>query len=136
MSVVLARFPLLLPVRNSFASYGASAVTRTSDRGDVAEAINQYRSFGVSDNPATNNYLQWTSHQEINISSPESFSRFFFPRVSEEKGKRGSCGASGTRKGVLRLHRLHIAVRSAPGAASARSRLPALQETNPPQWLE
>jgi hypothetical protein len=29
-SGVLARFPLLLPVRNSFASYGASAVTRTS----------------------------------------------------------------------------------------------------------
>ena len=33
-SGVLARFPLLLPVRNSFvASYGASTVTRTSDRG-------------------------------------------------------------------------------------------------------
>ena len=48
MSGVLARFPLLLPVRNSFASYGASAVTRTSDRGHVAEAINQYRSGGVS----------------------------------------------------------------------------------------
>ena len=41
MSGVLARFPLLLPVRNSFASYGASAVTRTSDRGHVAEARNQ-----------------------------------------------------------------------------------------------
>ena len=37
MSGVLARFPLLLPVRNSFASYGASAVTRTSDRGHLAE---------------------------------------------------------------------------------------------------
>ena len=37
-SGVLARFPLLLPVRNSFASYGASAVTRTSDRGHLAEA--------------------------------------------------------------------------------------------------
>ena len=36
-SGVLARFPWLLPVRNSFASYGASAVTRTSDRGHVAE---------------------------------------------------------------------------------------------------
>ncbi len=47
-SGVLARFPLLLPVRNSFASYGASAVARTSDRGRVAEAINQYRSGGVS----------------------------------------------------------------------------------------
>ena len=40
-SGVLARFPWLLPVRNSFASYGASAVTRTSDRGHVAEAKNQ-----------------------------------------------------------------------------------------------
>ena len=29
------------PVRNSFASYGASAVTRTSDRGHVAEVKNQ-----------------------------------------------------------------------------------------------
>ena len=36
-SGVLARFPLLLPVRNSVASYGASAVARTSDRGHVAE---------------------------------------------------------------------------------------------------
>jgi hypothetical protein len=36
-SGVLARFPFL-PVRNSFASYGASAVTRTSGRGHVAEA--------------------------------------------------------------------------------------------------
>ncbi len=36
-SGVIARFPLLLPVRNSFASYGASAVTRTRDRGHVAE---------------------------------------------------------------------------------------------------
>ena len=47
-SGVLARFPLLLPVRNSFASYGASAVARTSDRGHVSEAINQYRRGGVS----------------------------------------------------------------------------------------
>jgi hypothetical protein len=37
-SGVIARFPLLLPVRNSFASYGASTVTRTSGRGHVAEA--------------------------------------------------------------------------------------------------
>ena len=37
-SGVLARFPWLLPIRNSFASYGASAVTRTSDRGHLAEA--------------------------------------------------------------------------------------------------
>jgi len=36
-SGVIARFPLLLPVRNSVASYGASAVTRTPDRGHVAE---------------------------------------------------------------------------------------------------
>ena len=48
-SGVLARFPLLLPVRNSFGSYGASTVTRTSDRGHVAEARNQgHRSGGVS----------------------------------------------------------------------------------------
>jgi hypothetical protein len=48
-SGVIVRFPLLLPVRNSFASYGASAVTRTSDRGHVAEASNQgHRSDGVS----------------------------------------------------------------------------------------
>jgi hypothetical protein len=40
-SVVIARFPLLLPVRNSVASYGASAVTRTSDRGHVSEVKNQ-----------------------------------------------------------------------------------------------
>jgi hypothetical protein len=37
MSGVLARFPLLLPVRNPVAGYGASAVTRTPDRGHVAE---------------------------------------------------------------------------------------------------
>ena len=48
-SGVIARFPLLLPVRNSVASYGASAVTRTSDRGHVAEVKNQcHRSGGVS----------------------------------------------------------------------------------------
>jgi len=40
-SGVLAGFPLLLPVRNSVASYGASVVTRTSDRGHVAEVKNQ-----------------------------------------------------------------------------------------------
>jgi hypothetical protein len=43
MSGVLARFPWLLPVRNSFAGYGASAVTRTRDRGHVAEVKNQCR---------------------------------------------------------------------------------------------
>ena len=32
-SGVIARFPLLVPVRNPVAGYGASAVTRTSDRG-------------------------------------------------------------------------------------------------------
>jgi hypothetical protein len=41
-SGVIARFPLLLPVRNSFVSYGASAVARTSDRGHVAEVINHF----------------------------------------------------------------------------------------------
>ena len=39
-SGVLARFPLLVPVRNSCASYGASAVARTPGRGHVAEVIN------------------------------------------------------------------------------------------------
>ena len=46
-SGVIARFPLLLPVRNSVASYGASAVARTSDRGRVAE-VGNHRSGGVS----------------------------------------------------------------------------------------
>ena len=36
-SGVINRFPLLLPVRNPAAGYGASAVTRTPDRGHVAE---------------------------------------------------------------------------------------------------
>ena len=36
-SGVLARFPLLVPVRNPVAGYGTSAVTRTRDRGHVAE---------------------------------------------------------------------------------------------------
>jgi len=49
MSGVLARFPLLLPVRNPVAGYGASAVTRTPDRGHVAEVKNQFhRGGGVS----------------------------------------------------------------------------------------
>ena len=38
-SGVLARFPLFVPVRNSCASYGASAVARTPDRGHVAEVM-------------------------------------------------------------------------------------------------
>ena len=41
-SGVLARFPWLLPVRNPVAGYGASAVTRTPDRGHVAEVINHF----------------------------------------------------------------------------------------------
>ena len=44
-SGVIARFPLLLPVRNSFASYGASAVTRTRDRGHVAEVKTNFVGF-------------------------------------------------------------------------------------------
>ena len=46
MSGVLARFPWLLPVRNPVVGYGASAVTRTPDRGHVAEVKNQFH--GVS----------------------------------------------------------------------------------------
>ena len=45
-SGVLARFPWLLPIRNSFASYGASAVTRTRDRGHVAEVKKPISSGG------------------------------------------------------------------------------------------
>ena len=36
-SGVMARFPTILPIRNPVAGYGASAVTRTPDRGHVAE---------------------------------------------------------------------------------------------------
>ena len=63
MSGVIDRFPLLLPVRNSVASYGASAVTRTSDRGHVTEAKNQgHRSKrvlnqGFQGNPSHPEYL-------------------------------------------------------------------------------
>ncbi len=63
-SGVLARFPLLLPVRNSFASYGASAVTRTSDRGHVAEASNQgHRSGGVSIRVSKETFLPLNVHR-------------------------------------------------------------------------
>ena len=47
MSGVLARFPLLLPVRNSFASYGASVVTRTRGRGHVAEVKTNFHRVGA-----------------------------------------------------------------------------------------
>jgi len=47
-SGVLARFPWLLPVRNSFASYGAAAVARTSNRGHVAEVKNQFHGVAGS----------------------------------------------------------------------------------------
>ena len=46
MSGVLARFPWLLPVRNPVAGYGASTVTRTPDRGHVAE-VKKPISWGV-----------------------------------------------------------------------------------------
>ena len=47
-SGVLARFPWLLPVRNPVAGYGASAVTRTPDRGHVAEVKNQFHGVAGS----------------------------------------------------------------------------------------
>ena len=47
-SDVIARFPLLLPVRNPVAGYGASAVTRTRDRGHVAEVKNQFHGVAGS----------------------------------------------------------------------------------------
>jgi hypothetical protein len=63
-SDVMARFPLLLPVRNSVASYGASAVTRTSDRGHVAEASNQgHRSGGVSIRVSKETFLPLHVHR-------------------------------------------------------------------------
>ena len=43
-----ARFPLLVPVRNSCASYGASAVARTPGRGHVAEVMNHFIEVIVS----------------------------------------------------------------------------------------
>ena len=49
-SGVIARFPLLLPVRNSVASYGASAVTRTSDRGHVV--VNEFSHLAAIFEPA------------------------------------------------------------------------------------
>ena len=48
MSGVIDRFPLLLPVRNPVAGYGASAVTRTPDRGHVAEVKNQFHGVAGS----------------------------------------------------------------------------------------
>ena len=63
-SGVIARFPLILPVRNSFASYGTSAVTRTSDRGHVAEASNQgHRSGGVSIRVSKETFLPLNVHR-------------------------------------------------------------------------
>ena len=51
------------PVRNSFASYGASAVTRTSDRGHVAEARNQgHRSGGVPIRVSKETFLPLNVH--------------------------------------------------------------------------
>ena len=61
--LILARFPWLLPVRNSFVSDWASAVARTSDRGHVAEASNQvYRSGGVSIRVSKETFLPLNVH--------------------------------------------------------------------------
>ncbi len=48
MSGVIDRFPLLLPVRNPVAGYGASAVTRTPERGHVAEVKTQFHGVAGS----------------------------------------------------------------------------------------
>ena len=62
-SGVLARFPLLLPVRNPVTGCGASAVTRTSDRGHLAEARNQcHRSFGVPIRVSKETFLPLNVH--------------------------------------------------------------------------
>ena len=60
-SGVLARFPWLLPVRNPVAGYGASAVTRTPDRGHVREAN-----------------VNWFS-----VASPGPAGNFFFSRFAK-----------------------------------------------------
>ena len=63
MSGVLARFPLLLPIRNPFASYGASAVTRTRDRGHVAEVKKPISSgFGASIRVSKETFLPLNVH--------------------------------------------------------------------------
>jgi len=45
MSGVIDRFPLLLPVRNPVAGYGASAVTRTPDRGVLSRTCRAFVKF-------------------------------------------------------------------------------------------
>ena len=63
-SGVIARFPLLLPVRNPVAGYGASAVTRTPDRGHVAEVKNQFsRGGGVSIRVSKETFLPLNVHR-------------------------------------------------------------------------
>ena len=63
MSGVLARFPWLLPVRNPVVGYGASAVTRTPDRGHVAEVKNQFhRGGGVSIRVSKETFLPLNVH--------------------------------------------------------------------------
>ena len=56
-------FPWLLPVRNPVVGYGASAVTRTPDRGHVAEVKNQWhRGFGVSIRVSKETFLPLNVH--------------------------------------------------------------------------
>jgi hypothetical protein len=57
------------PYPELFASYGASAVTRTSDRGHVAEARNQgHRSAGVSIRASKETFLPLNVHRCIQYS--------------------------------------------------------------------
>ena len=63
MSGVIDRFPLLLPVRNPVAGCGASAVTRTPDRGHVAEVKTKFhRVFGVSIRVSKETFLPLNVH--------------------------------------------------------------------------
>jgi len=96
MSGVLARFPWLLPVRNSFASYGASAVTRTSDRGHVAEASNQvHRSGGVSIRVSEETFLP------LNVPGFQFLSSMKMPHA-EDRSPEVPPAAGGKRKMVFR----------------------------------
>ena len=82
-SGVLARFPWLLPVRNSFTSYGASAVTRTSDRGHVAEVRNQgHRSGGVSIRVSKETFLP-LNVQPV-FSFEHEYAEDYLPEVCDE----------------------------------------------------
>ena len=82
-SGVLARFPWLLPVRNSFASYGASAVTRTRGRGHVAEVKKPISSgFGVSIRVSKETFLPLNVQPEFSFE--HEYAEDYLPEVCDE----------------------------------------------------